>query len=121
MGTCLLYTSYQFQGVTTYDSTVKITGYKDGYEPKSKYMSITGGSNHICDLELDPKSSEDGGSILVKGWVDYGYNESYGQAASRRISPHRAWVEPDEMCIRDSIPHGSVGNYRCPVHVRCNP
>ena len=103
---------YQFQGVTTYDSTVKITGYKDGYEPKSKYMSITGGSNHICNLELDPKSSEDGGSILVKGWVDYGYNESYGQAASRRISPHRAWVEPDVMREPDSVIVELAGDVR---------
>jgi hypothetical protein len=73
---------YQFQGVTTYDSTVKITGYKDGYESKSEDKTITAGSNYIWDIGLVPESSGGGGSVRVKGWVDYGYNESYGQAAS---------------------------------------
>jgi len=63
---------YQLNGVTTYDSRVRITVSKDGYEVQSRYESITGGSSYIWDFKLVPKSS--GSGVLVRGWVDYGYN-----------------------------------------------
>jgi subtilisin family serine protease len=101
---------YQLNGVTTYDSTVKITVSKDGYEVQSKYQSITGGSSYIWDFELVPKSS--GGGVLVRGWVDYGYNESYGQTASYSISSHRAWAEPDMFKEPDSVIVELAGDVR---------
>jgi serine protease len=103
---------YQLNGVTTYDSTVRITVSKDGYEVQSKYESVTGGSSYIWNFELVPKSSGGEGSVLVKGWVDYGYNESYGQTASYSISAHRAWAEPDMFKEPDSVIVELAGDVR---------
>ena len=101
---------YQLNGVTTYDSRVRITVSKDGYEVQSKYESITGGSSYIWDFKLVPKSS--GSGVLVRGWVDYGYNESYGQTASYPMSSHRAWTEPDVMKEPDSVIVELTGDVR---------
>lgn len=95
--------NYQLNGVTTYDSTVRITVSRDSYEVESKYESLTGGSSYIWDFTLVPISSGGDGPVLVRGWVDYGYNESYGRTASYRISSHRAWTEPDMFREPDSV------------------
>ncbi len=94
---------YQLSGVTTYDNYVRVTVRKDGYEVFAKDENITGGSSYIWHFSLVPISSGGDGPVLVRGWVDYGYNESYGRTASYRISSHRAWTEPDIFGGPDSV------------------
>ena len=98
------YGFYEFKGLTSTESSVTISVDKEGYyRPVPERLYVGSGGNITQNFSLVPISSGGDGPVLVRGWVDYGYNESYGRTASYRISSHRAWTEPDMFREPDSV------------------
>ena len=96
--------AYEFKGLTSTDSTVTISVYKEGYyRPTPEPLCVGSGGNIRKDFSLTPISSGGVGPVTIEGWVDYGYSELYGQSVSHSVSSYRAWTEPDMMREPDRV------------------
>lgn len=107
------YGSYEFRGLTSTENSVTISVHKEGYyQSTPEPLYIGSGGNISKNFSLVPISSGGVGPVTIKGWVDYGYSELYGQSVSHTASSHRAWTEPDIFREPDSVIVEFAGDMR---------